>query len=77
MSARTKQVLLTIFTLASASAITYFTNSAWHFAPVVLALLVNLRTVFGMPPVQATGPALMAEQRSPSATMQAVGKVVK
>jgi len=77
MTPRTKQILLTAITIGSAIAIGILQKSAWHGAPVLLALLVNLRTVFGLPPVQSTGAAATAEQRAPSATMAAVSKVVK
>lgn len=48
MSTRTKQVLMVIASLASATTIAYLTKSGWVYAPTVIALLTELRTAFGL-----------------------------
>jgi hypothetical protein len=65
MSPRTKQVILTVVATGSAVAISVLTGSAWHWAPFALALLVNLRSVLGLPAA------------TPNAAADAVAKVVK
>jgi hypothetical protein len=48
MSTRTKQILMVVASLASASAIAYLTKSGWVYAPTAIALLTELRTAFGL-----------------------------